>query len=96
MHVSPYSRIPRIPYSPYSPASGDWDSREVGLDTFPPEDRPPIFIPFWTFRLMVGMGLIMLAVSWTGVWLIWRSRLETTRWFLWIAFLSFPTGFARW
>jgi cytochrome d ubiquinol oxidase subunit I len=66
------------------------------LDTFPPEDRPPIFIPFWTFRLMVGMGLIMLAVSWTGVWLIWRSRLETTRWFLWIAFLSFPTGFARW
>ena len=27
------------------------------------------------------------------MWLRWRGRLETTRWFLWIAFLSFPTGF---
>jgi cytochrome d ubiquinol oxidase subunit I len=35
----------------------------------------------------------MLAVSWFGVWLRFRGRLETTRWFLWIAFLCFPTGF---
>jgi cytochrome d ubiquinol oxidase subunit I len=74
-------------------ASGTWDARELGLDTFPAEDRPPVFIPFWAFRLMVGMGLIMLAVSWFGIWLRFRGRLETTRWYLWIAFLSFPTGF---
>ena len=42
---------------------------------------------------MVGMGLIMLGVSWFGNLLRWRGRLETTRWFLWAAFLSFPTGF---
>jgi cytochrome d ubiquinol oxidase subunit I len=74
-------------------ATGTWDSKEVGLETFPPEDRPPVIIPFLTFRLMVGMGLIMLAVSWFGLWLCWRGRLETTRWFLWIAFLAFPAGF---
>ena len=74
-------------------ASGTWDAREIGLDTFPPEDRPPVFVPFWTFRLMVGMGLIMLAVSWFGTWLRFRGRLETTRWYLWAAFVSFPTGF---
>lgn len=74
-------------------ASGTWDSREVGLDSFPPEDRPPVVIPFFGFRIMVGMGLIMLAVSWFGLWLRWRGRLETTRWFLWAAFLSFPSGF---
>ncbi len=74
-------------------ASGTWDSREVGLDTFPPRDRPPVIIPFFTFRIMVGMGLIMLAVSWFGVLLLWRGRLERARWFLWAAFLSFPTGF---
>jgi cytochrome d ubiquinol oxidase subunit I len=74
-------------------ASGTWDSREVGLDTFPLEDRPPVIIPFFTFRIMVGMGLIMLAVSWLGVLLQWRGRLESTRWFLWAAFLSFPSGF---
>lgn len=74
-------------------ASGNWDAKEIGLDAFPPEDRPPVVIPFFTFRLMVGMGLIMLAVSWFGSWLRWRGKLEATRWFLWVALLSFPTGF---
>src|SRR5262245_7889001 len=41
----------------------------------------------------VLMGLVMLAVSWLGNFLRWRGRLETTRWFLWSTFLSFPTGF---
>jgi cytochrome d ubiquinol oxidase subunit I len=74
-------------------ASGSWDSREVGLDMFPPEDRPPVIIPFFAFRIMVGMALVMLVVSWLGVWLGWRGRLDSTRWFLWAAFLSFPSGF---
>jgi cytochrome bd ubiquinol oxidase subunit I len=74
-------------------ASGNWTAREVGLDTFPPEDRPPVLIPFFGFRIMVGMGLIMMAVSWLGIWLRLRGRLETTRWYLWAAFLSFPSGF---
>jgi cytochrome bd ubiquinol oxidase subunit I len=74
-------------------ASGNWTAREIGLDTFPVEDRPPVLIPFFGFRIMVGMGLIMLAVSWLGNLLRWRDRLETTRWFLWGTFLSFPTGF---
>jgi len=42
---------------------------------------------------MVGMGLIMVAISWGGLLLLWRNRMENTRWFLWAAFLSFPTGF---
>ena len=74
-------------------ASGNWTAPEVGLESFPRENRPPVFIPFWCFRLMVGMGLIMLAISWLGNLLRWRGRLETTRWFLWGTFLSFPTGF---
>ncbi len=74
-------------------ASGTWDSKEVGLDTFPREDQPPVIIPFFTFRVMVAMGLVMLAVSWFGLWLRRRGALETTRWFLWAAFLSFPSGF---
>ena len=74
-------------------ASGNWTARETGLDTFPVEDRPPVLIPFFGFRIMVGMGLIMLGISWLGNLLRWRERLETTRWFLWGTFLSFPTGF---
>jgi cytochrome d ubiquinol oxidase subunit I len=74
-------------------ASGNWTAREIGLETVPPQDRPPVAIPFFSFRLMVGMGLIMLAVSWLGNLLRLRGRLETTRWFLWATFLAFPTGF---
>ena len=40
-----------------------------------------------------GMGLIMLAVSWWENLLRWRGKLETSGWFLWCAFLSFPSGF---
>jgi len=74
-------------------ASGTWDSREVGLTDFPKADRPPVRIPFFAFRIMVGMGLVMLAISWFGLLLRWRGRLEHARGFLWCAFLSFPTGF---
>jgi cytochrome bd ubiquinol oxidase subunit I len=74
-------------------ASGNWTAREIGLETFRMEDRPPVLIPFFGFRIMVGMGLIMLAVSWLGCLLRFRGRLEATRWFLWGTFLAFPTGF---
>jgi cytochrome d ubiquinol oxidase subunit I len=74
-------------------ATGTWDSKEVGLDSFPPQDRPPVLIPFWAFRIMVGMALVMLAISWGGVLLRALGRLEDERWFLWLTFLSFPTGF---
>lgn len=74
-------------------ASGNWTSKEIGLDSFPPEDRPPVKIPFFGFRIMVGMGLIMLMIAWGGNLLRLVGRLETSRWFLWFTFLSFPTGF---
>lgn len=74
-------------------ASGNFTSAERGLESFPREDRPPVLIPFFAFRIMVGMGLIMLAVSWFGNFLRWRGRLESSRWFLWCTFAAFPTGF---
>ena len=76
-------------------ASGNWTAQEIGLEAFPQEDRPPVVIPFFGFRIMVGMGLIMLAVSWFGNFLRWRGRLETTRWFLWGTFLAFPDRLRR-
>jgi cytochrome bd ubiquinol oxidase subunit I len=74
-------------------ASGSWTAPEVGLESFPPQDRPPVVIPFFGFRIMAGMGMIMMAVSWLGNFLRMRGKLETARWFLWATFFSFPTGF---
>ena len=73
--------------------TGDWNAPMQGLTDFPEEDRPTVLIPFFAFRIMVGMGLIMLAVSWFGNFLRLRGRLETTRWLLRGTFLAFPTGF---
>ncbi len=74
-------------------ASMSTTSKEAGLTSFPREDRPPVLIPFLTFRLMVGCGLIMLGLAWFGSWLIHRNRLAQARWLLWGIFLSFPLPF---
>src|SRR5467141_3604755 len=68
-------------------------SKEVGLTDFPPQDRPPVLIPFFAFRIMVGCGLIMLALAWFGSYLALRDRIEENRWLLWLVFLSFPLPF---
>jgi cytochrome bd ubiquinol oxidase subunit I len=73
--------------------SMSFTSREVGLTDFPPQDRPPVVIPFFTFRIMVGCGLVMLLVSWLGCYLGAKRRLEDNRLVLWLVFLSFPLPF---
>jgi cytochrome bd ubiquinol oxidase subunit I len=68
-------------------------AKEVGLTSFPPRDRPPVIIPFVTFRVMVGCGLVMLALAWGGSYLCWKERIEGSRRLLSLIFLSFPLPF---
>jgi cytochrome bd ubiquinol oxidase subunit I len=68
-------------------------SKEVGLTDFPPQDRPPVLILFLTFRVMVGCGLLMLALAWLGSYLTLKHRLERNRFLLWLIFLTFPLPF---
>jgi cytochrome d ubiquinol oxidase subunit I len=68
-------------------------SREVGLTDFPRDERPPILIPFFAFRVMVGCGLLMLAITWLGSLLTFGGRLEKNRMLLWGIFLSWPLPF---
>jgi cytochrome d ubiquinol oxidase subunit I len=68
-------------------------SKEVGLTDFPPQDRPPVLVPFFAFRIMVGCGLVMLGLAWLGSYLDLRGRLERSRLLLWLIFLSFPLPF---
>jgi cytochrome bd ubiquinol oxidase subunit I len=73
--------------------SMSFTSKEVGLTSFPPQNRPPVIIPFFTFRIMVGCGLVMLALAWLGSYLGLKERLEQSRHLLWLIFLSFPLPF---
>ena len=70
--------------------SDSLSAAEVGLDSIPPQNWPPVLIPFFTFRIMVGCGLVMLLVAWIGSYLNHKGRLEQNRLLLWATFLSFP------
>lgn len=73
--------------------SSSLTSKEVGLTDFSPRDRPPVLIPFVTFRIMVGCGLVMLGLAWLGSYLSFKRRIERNRLLLWMIFLSFPLPF---
>jgi cytochrome bd ubiquinol oxidase subunit I len=68
-------------------------SKEVGLTDFPPRDRPPVLVPFFAFRIMVGCGLALLFLAWVGSYLSIKRRTEHNRLLLWLTFLSFPLPF---
>src|SRR3990170_2415524 len=58
----------------------DLDAELQGLDAFAP-DHPPVAPVFFAFRLMVGMGVLMLALSWFGAW--WLRKRAPPPWLLW-------------
>jgi cytochrome d ubiquinol oxidase subunit I len=64
-----------------------------GLKDWPRDERPPVAIPFFSFRTMVGIGFIMLAVVVCGCWLWLRGRLHDTRWFQSLCMAAMPLGF---
>lgn len=70
-----------------------WDGRFPGLKDFAPEDRPPVKPVFYAFRVMVGLGLLMIAGGLFGAYLWWRDRLFETGWFLKAVSISWPAGF---
>ena len=79
-----------LPYLGSVIASMSFHSKEVGLTDFPPQDRPPVLIPFFAFRIMVGCGMVMLLLAWVGTYLSVKGRIERNRALLWCTFLSFP------
>jgi cytochrome d ubiquinol oxidase subunit I len=70
--------------------SMSFSSKEVGLTDFPVQDRPPVAIPFFAFRVMVGCGLSMLFLAWYGSYLSVKKHIDEKRWMLWAIFLGFP------
>ncbi|HYH41799.1 MAG TPA: cytochrome ubiquinol oxidase subunit I, partial [Burkholderiales bacterium] len=71
----------------------DWEGHVEGLKSFPKEDRPPVATVFFSFRLMIGMWLVMLALT-VWAWLLaWRGRLYTSPSYLRAANWAIPTGY---
>jgi cytochrome d ubiquinol oxidase subunit I len=69
-----------------------WDGQFPGLKEFPPGDRPNSTIVFWSFRVMVGLGMLMLLLGLWSAWARWRGRLYTTKPMLRFALVMGPSG----
>ena len=95
----PNSQEERNDYAISIPNLSSWlithsaDGHFPGLKDFPREDRPPVIPVFFAFRIMVGMGVLMLVVGWVGAWLWARGRLFGSRLYLETAQYAWPLGF---
>jgi len=69
-----------------------WDGEIRGLKEFPPEDRPYSPIVFWSFRIMAGLGMLMLLTAFIGLLLRIKGRLYDTRWFQRFVLCMGPSG----
>jgi cytochrome d ubiquinol oxidase subunit I len=67
---------------------GDTQGEVKGLKSVPEADRPPINASFQFFHGMVALGIGMIVLCIVGVFYLWRGRLFTTRWLLWLFVFS--------
>src|SRR3954451_17016347 len=64
-----------------------------GLDTVPRENWPPVAVIFWSFRIMVGIGFLMLGIGLLSLWMRWRGMLYQSRLLHLYALAMGPAGF---
>jgi cytochrome bd ubiquinol oxidase subunit I len=71
----------------------DPDAPLAGLDTVPRENWPPVPITFWSFRIMVGLGFLILGLGLLSLWMRWRGQLFQSRLLHIFAMMMGPAGF---
>ena len=69
------------------------NGRVPALKDVPPEDRPPVANVFYAFRIMVGIGLLLILLGTVGALLWWRKKVFETKWYLRFAGYAWPLGF---
>ena len=75
----------------------DWNGEVKGLKDF--DKTPPVKPVFFAFRIMVGVGVLMLAISWYGWWRLRKSE-DLPNWlahaFVWMSFSGWVAVVAGW
>jgi cytochrome bd ubiquinol oxidase subunit I len=88
-----------IPHGASLILTHSWDGKFPGLKSVPAAERPPVAPVFFAFRIMLVLGLFMIAAAFVGAFLWWRGTLFETRWYLkimaqcwWIGFVAVICG----
>jgi cytochrome d ubiquinol oxidase subunit I len=71
----------------------DWNGQVKGLKAWPRSERPNSTILFWSFRIMVGLGFLMVLLGFWSLWLRFRGRLTDSPMLLRASVLMAPSGF---
>jgi cytochrome d ubiquinol oxidase subunit I len=83
----------KIPHLGSAILTHTWEGEIKGLKEFPKEDRPDSSIIFWTFRLMAGLGMLMVLLAVIGLLLRRGGRIFENRFFQRFAVAMGPAGF---
>jgi cytochrome d ubiquinol oxidase subunit I len=68
-----------------------WTAKIKGLDSFPQSEWPDsIPILYYSYHVMVGLGTMFIGIMVIAIFLLWRGKLFSSRWMLWILLLSAP------
>lgn len=65
-------------------AFDDFDAEVLGLDRIRPEHHPPVALSFYSYHIMVGLGMFFIALTLLASFFRWRGTLFEKRWLLWI------------
>ncbi|MGZ3945645.1 MAG: cytochrome ubiquinol oxidase subunit I [Mucilaginibacter sp.] len=72
----------------------DFNAKVKGLDQIPPKDQPPVAITHYAFQVMVGLGILMMALSIVYfIALLKKKKWFGKAWFLKLFALATPVGF---
>ena len=72
----------------------NWNAEVKGLDAFPQKNWPDnIPLLYYSYHVMVGLGTLFIGVMIVAAFLLWRGRLYSSRWMLWVLMLSIPFPF---
>ncbi len=75
-------------------AYGSFGADVKGLNAFPKDQWPTSIEPlYYSFHIMVGLGTLFIALTGLATLLLWKGRLQSQRWLLWILMLAFPFPF---
>ncbi len=83
----------QIPHGAALINTHEWNGVLTGLKAVNEKDQPPVAAVFFTFRIMVGIGFLMLAMALIAYYLKRKNRLYNSIWFLKTAIISAPLGF---
>jgi len=83
----------QIPYASSLILTHSLDGEVKGLKEWAKDERPPIATVFFSFRIMVGIGFLMMFTGIAGLYLYLKKRLYTTKWFQYWYMSMSPSGF---